>query len=455
MEILLTFFSLSLFLFRITTGFHMVAGYNYEADLGRDLLKMWEILQNDFTLLGAQLNFGGLRLGPYHFYLFAPFLGLFKGRVLGVLGANALFFTTALLVVYQILKRQSGRLYAFLACLYLTTSAYFLLAARSPGNAFSYLPMLAVFLAVVFWTKGAFSGKTIILGILLSYSFHSHPVSILVTLPLVLAFVWTEKEGRGQKLLLLGGIFGSSFLPLLWFEMRHDWLILKGVLGSAFAQTLPAVFRFPDFAELLSFAFWGELFLVGLLFLLGKFRGRERFFVLIGLLNLLLYYSLRQSVIHYYFPVFLLVQFLLLEGYRQERWRVVFLGVLIFFNLFFFPRRLYRYTTNLTAKDLNFAQLLAKKPLPNNKLNLLLVNETHLSRVGYEYRFLLKKAGGQLLDEYSYHQAELLLVIDETGSATPAEFTSWEFSEFGKRRLMWRQKIDSVVYYLFSHSRHL
>lgn len=428
----------------------MPPGYNYEADLGRDLMRMWEIIQGDFTLLGPQLNFAGLRLAPFHFYLFAPALAIFQGKVLGVLVANSLLFIVGLLVFYKLLEKHTGKLYAFCASVYLITSAYFLLAARTPGNAFSYLPALLILIGIVFWTRGLSYPKTLLIGVILSYSFHSHPVSFLVSMPLVLTMIYFEKSESVKKLLLLAIIFGVSFLPLVVFEISHEWLILKGLWGSELNTTPLGNFNFPNFSEMLALSLWGEIFLVSLLWILGKLRGKEIFYAVVGGLNLLLYYLLRQSVIHYYFPVFLLTQLILIDLFRNERWRFIFIGLLVIFNLFSFPKRLYQNTANLTAKEKNFQEFLHKILLPKNSLNVVLLNETHLSRVAYEYRFLLKKAGYLPLDEYSYKQSNYLLVVDETGSSKPAEFVSWEFAEFGKRKLEKQRKIGKTVYYLYS-----
>jgi hypothetical protein len=92
---------------------------------------------------------------------------------------------------------------------------------------------------------------------------------------------------------------------------------------------------------------------------------------------------------------------------------------------------------------------LARTTLPKNSLNVVLLNNTHLSRVGYEYRFLLKKAGYSPLDEYSYKESKYLLVVDETGVARVNDSVSWEFEEFGQLRLERRHKVGQTVYYLY------
>jgi len=448
MEVVIVLLSLGLFLWRITTGFHMQPGYNYEADLGRDLLRMWEITQGDLTLLGPQLNFGGLRLAPYHFYLFAPFLALSKGKVLGVLLANALLFVGGLLFFYRLLKANSSRVYAILSTLYLLTSAYWLLSARTPGNAFSYLAALVVFLTVIFWSGQLSLGRVFWLSLLLSYAFHSHPVSLSVTLPLLSFRLLAQPQARIKKSLLAAGVFGVSFCPLIVFELTHQWIILK-TLSSSHGVLSGGLYGFPNFTDMLALSFWGECLLLGVLIMLGKLRGRMIFFAGVGLATLGLYYLLRQSVIHYFFPLFMLGQFLLIEGLRHERWRAVFLALLLTLNLINFPMQFYESSPNLTQKEQNFARFLAKITLPRNRLNVVLLNDTHLSRVAYEYRFLLKKAGYSPLDEYSYKESNSLLVVDETGVARVNDSVSWEFREFGQRWLKSRHKVGQTVYYLY------
>ena len=63
-----------IFFYNLFYSFRMEPNYNYDSDFGRDLLRMYEILNGKPTLIGPQLSVAGLHMAPYSYYIFAPFL---------------------------------------------------------------------------------------------------------------------------------------------------------------------------------------------------------------------------------------------------------------------------------------------------------------------------------------------------------------------------------------------
>ena len=106
--LLLIVISSSIIFFKISSSHRMPPDYNYDSDFGRDLLRMYEILQGKFTLIGPQLNFAGLHMAPYYFYIFAPFLLMsnFDHRILFYV--NGLFFLLGFLVLFLFFKKKWG-----------------------------------------------------------------------------------------------------------------------------------------------------------------------------------------------------------------------------------------------------------------------------------------------------------------------------------------------------------
>ena len=86
-------------------------------------------------------------------------------------------------------------------------------------------------------------------------------------------------------------------------------------------------------------------------------------------------------------------------------------------------------------------------------MNVILLNQTHLSKVGYEYRFLLKKNKYDIDDEYSYVKSKRLLLVSEMGDIDWEKETSWEFEQFGDKTLINTYKITPFTYYLFKKAQ--
>ena len=126
---------------------------------------------------------------------------------------------------------------------------------------------------------------------------------------------------------------------------------------------------------------------------------------------------------------------------------------MILVNLIFFPTHLYKPARNLKSIENNFFALLKEKSLPKNSLNVILLNQTHLSKVGYEYRFLLKKNKYDIDDEYSYVKSKHLLLVSEMGDIDWEKETSWEFEQFGDKTLINTYKITPFTYYLFKKAQ--
>lgn len=121
---LIVLVSSTLFFFRVSSSFRMPPSYNYDSDLGRDLLRMYEILHGKITLIGPQLSFAGLHMAPYYFYIFAPFIFLagFDHRILFY--TNGLIFILGFLILFFFLRKRLGNNFAFLSVLWLITTPY-------------------------------------------------------------------------------------------------------------------------------------------------------------------------------------------------------------------------------------------------------------------------------------------------------------------------------------------
>ncbi len=450
--LLIIFFGL--YFFRVTTSYRMPPLYNYDADFGRDLLMMQKINQGELTLVGPQFNFSGLRLSPYHFYFFAPFLKIAKDYRF-VIFANCCFFIVGFIWLFFYLDKKMGKKNAFLAVIWLSTTPYLLLAARSPGNAFSYLILLVVYLFYLFFQTEFSLRKSLVLGFLSGIMINYHPVSTpVVLLSFIASLFLVKKNNFKEKILWLFFFFfslGITFVPFLLFELRHNFVITKSVLagGNHTFPGLKSIWSINSVSfSFIRTGFLGLLFFLFLL-LLRFFNKKYAVWFLVCFISFLTLVLYGQPVAHYLFPTIILMQISLIFFLsKSEHFRTVLL-LFILVNLFFFPKSLYQKARNLAEIESNLKKAISKGIIPRKNLNVILLNQTHLSVVGYEYRYLLTKYGFFLDDEFSYNVSKFLLLVSEKGQVDWKKYSSWETKEFGEKKLRKQFCQESYCYFIF------
>lgn len=457
----LLLFLFALFFFNITTAYRMPVSYNYDSDFGRDLLMMHRITQGKHILIGPQLSFAGLHLGPYPFYLFAPFLRIGNDAYQWVVAANAFLFLSGFILLFFFWNRELGIEYSALSLLWLVTTPYIILAARSAGNAFSYLIFLVWYLVILYSVQKFSSIIIILLGVLGGIIVHFHPISFFVTSFSFLGKITTVKNIHLKEKVIASFLFClsflSTFLPVILFEVRHNFVITKTAFdihryGEFFEKRNFSLFSFNQSSqEWLPVGILGLIFFMCILLRNKKTKDIYIWFS-ISLLILLSLFLLGKWAPHYFFPSLLLMQLVTIFFVAKTRYRLFFLAILVAINIFFFPGKFYKKARNLRDVEKTFSHMLNEGNIPKENMNVLLINDTYLSIVGYEYRFLLEKNGYSVDDEFSYRNSRYILLISEKGEIDWEKKTSWELSEFGNKQLKEKYVIDNTVFYLFEKS---
>ncbi len=457
-----------IFFYNLFYSFRMEPNYNYDSDFGRDLLRMYEILNGKPTLIGPQLSVAGLHMAPYSYYIFAPFLfmGGYDHRF--VLVANALFFIGGFVFLYIFLQKNWGKLYTFLSLIWIITTPYIILSARSEGNAFSYLFLLLILYFLVLLIKKISTIKHFIFALFEGIVINFHPInSILIVWIHITKIIKTKEKTITKFKNLFVVVIGIviTFIPIFLFDLRHNFIISKylfdAIKYNKFFGNNKLQFSFDLLfnlnlytSSLIFITLIGILILV--IFAFSRNFKKNKYlsvYLWIAVLNVLFLFFLREGAVHYFFPIILFLQVLYLLINFSDKYRYVFLSLLILVNLIFFPTHLYKPARNLKSIENNFFALLKEKSLPKNSLNVILLNQTHLSKVGYEYRFLLKKNKYDIDDEYSYVKSKRLLLVSEMGDIDWEKETSWEFEQFGDKTLINTYKITPFTYYLFKKAQ--
>ncbi len=334
-----------------------LTGFYY--DQGRDAKVVWELWHSGkLFLIGPTTGIEGIFLGPFYYYLIAPFYLLGTGNPVFPAVALALINCLGIYVIYLIGRHYFDEKTGLLTAFFITFSHQLVQAHRwlsnpTPLPLFAALALLLI-LKIVRGSKAA--SDWLGLGLILGLSLQLEAASAVFFLPAA-AFIFLLFRIRIPLHFFF--TFSLTLIPQLWFNLRHDNLLLDSfrrflVTDRSF---LPAVFDFYPrrlgfyFAEF-SAKFFADhtlalVFSVVLLLLTFFFRSKLitrpltvlLIWVITPLVFLLFYHGNNGYVWGYYFtgvyPAFvLLVSWVLITAYKSGLWPVRAL-VGIFISVFF------------------------------------------------------------------------------------------------------------------------
>ncbi len=461
------------FILFILFSYKLIESYNFDSDFGRDLMWMYDIAHGKITLLGPKLSFGGYYLGPYYYYLFVPFLALTGFMPDGVLLGNAFLFALISACGFFLLRKKFGKISSFLSVLIFAVSGFYLYSARSPGNAFSYLPFLFVFSLIILFYPNLLKKRLVgfLLGFTAGFILNFHPVAIIFIAPFVLFSLFFNWRLWKKTFLffILGGFI--SFLPTLVFELRHNFVMFKNTFieksyqffatGSSPASiTQPSKNPFENLfvidrlsKDWISLSVVFILFISFLIFLFGKKEKQVRivFFSLLATFILYSFLLRFQVAIHYLFPLYFVGVLSIVIGslYLSPRFlRFLVLFTFVVVGLYRFPK--WAYSESIRSFKSMYEDVKALQGrIPKDNFNIVVIRETPLAILGYEYRYMLRTLGYRSDDEFSYAKSRYLIVVSEKGEIKVSEYKSWELEEFGRKELVDVIRGKRNVFYVF------
>ena len=206
-------------------------------DQGRDALVIWDLLHyGKFFLIGPVTGIEGIFLGPFYYYLLAPFYWLGWGSP--VMAAAGLSWLTvgAILLIYllgkEIYSREVGLLAAFLYGFSYNLVVFSRWLANP--NPLPFFTMIALLLLYKF--VGSQSSIFIILySFIIGLCLQLEAASAIWFLPATVAIlIWQRPIIRKPKILVLAFLtFFVTLLPQIVFDLRH-----QGILRAAFQRFL-------------------------------------------------------------------------------------------------------------------------------------------------------------------------------------------------------------------------
>jgi len=211
-------------------------GFYY--DQGRDALKAAEIISfKDLSAVGPTTGLSGIFLGPFWFYLIAPFYWLGGGNPAVAAGFIGLIDSLTVVLFYYLGKRFFNRKVGFLSAFFWAFSYYLVRFCRWFSNP-SPLPLVTLLLiwGLAEWLINKKDRWFLLVCFCLAVSLQLEAASAVFYLPavLILALVFKTNIGRLIKsrwFWLGAAIFLAFLLPQAAFEVKNNLLMTKNLVG--------------------------------------------------------------------------------------------------------------------------------------------------------------------------------------------------------------------------------
>lgn len=430
------------------------------------------IREKDFTLIGPVTSVGNMYLGPFYYYMMLLPMLIFGLDPAGPAYMVAAIGVVTVYLVYLFGKIWFGKRAAIFSSFMYAVSALVISWTRTSWNPnpMPFFSLLLIFsLYKVFkerkyiWLVGA--------GLFFAMALQMHYFGLVLLGVIVaiwlLVFLreWKSKENLKQFLIFSFCFMGVIFLmmlPLVVFDIRHDFLNYKAIKlffserkpDFSFIRTIKntegrtrhligGLFTTDWIKGVTSFYFLAVI-LGGGLGILEKKRREASFLIIlwlfIGILGLASYYG---DVYGHYLgflmpaPFFLMGILLAFLSRRFLGWLIVigFVGCFSYLNLTKTP---FLKPLGWSVRDVEGLARKIYKDVETDKFNLVWISPVKDYRA-MNYRFFIEKMGKKPLSEENYSEAKVLYVIVEGVKADPVDYPIWEIQKFG------RGKVDRVI----------
>ncbi len=201
-------------------------------DQGRDARVIWDLWHSHrFFLIGPTTGIEGIFLGPFFYYLIAPFYLIGNGNPVFPAVFLALLNVAGIYFIFKIGKDYFSDTAGLLGALFVSlslplTQAHRWLSNPTPLPFFSAV-CVYLLLKIVFGSKKPFFW--LVFGLFAGLSLQLEAASAVFFIPAtLLIFILTRISIKGNiaNFIHLLFAFSLTLLPQLWFNLRHDNILL-------------------------------------------------------------------------------------------------------------------------------------------------------------------------------------------------------------------------------------
>ena len=447
-------------------------------DQGRDALIVKNIITfHHFPAVGPPSSVGQLYLGPFYYYLISPFILISNFDPVGLGLGVASIWIIGIIAAYIFVKKIANNKTTVIFSALIIFSAELIKLGRFSWNP-NLLPIFGFFTIITLhkWILAKKRRYALILGALLSFSVQLHYLALLLGLViLIYGLIELYKSKYKKELLIQLGLIGFMFIfflsPLIFFDIRHDYLNLKGFISlfsndSSVGGGLYLVNLFVTIGYLIkntinpNVPVWlgTTLFALVITIFYKLQKIKDNLFVNINLSTLVIYilgFALLDGsrFPHYFGTVYLSFYFLLaviITSIVKSKYKnVVFpIIILIFVILQTYGYQFLLEKTGLSKIDYarrvaeSFKGKVTKEPIQ-------IVALPHTETDGH-FRYFLNLEGYDVLSHDSNQKASELYVICRE-ECLPTDDPHWQIATFENKLLQSSWKINDVTIFKIVH----
>jgi len=449
-------------------------------DQGRDAIIIKRIITFEhFPALGPVSSVGQVFLGPFFYYLMAPFLALFKLDPLGLAFGSAFYSTIGLIFVYFILKKiNKNTAYIFLV---LATFSWALIHnARFSWNPnlLPYFSFFTLYFTSLFFEKSLY--PPFFAGMFFSFSTQLHYLAFLLTPTLLFFILFNYKKVLKdlfffvKKIFIFFAGFLIFYLPFILFEIKNNFLNTKNFIRllteekivqpvsyfQRFQETLISFFNF-SFNLKIGY-FFGILIFVFVFFYFSakKFFNRKPLFQIVFLsffIYLLSFSALNSFRFYHYYNTLYLNFFIILAIILADFFSLNFfskLFVLIFLIFFINQNRLnYPFRHPYGNYQTKIAQKIAQSIIDANPKTPYQIVPIPFTEMDGHIRYYLEIMGKRPLPEESNQEGEELYVLCYEKECNVLYHPQWQIAAFKNKKIAKIWKVDRVKIYKIVHDK--
>ena len=466
--------------------FYKLPSYmEFLGDQGRDVVVVRRFLtKGDLMFIGPQTSIGNMYLGPWYYYLIAPFLLLFNFSPVGPAALVAFLGIVTVWLVYKVGKEWFGEKAGLMAALFTAVSpvlTYYSIFSWNP-NIMPFFGLWSIWLTWRIWQREEYK-KFLLLAVSLTMVLNSHYLGLLLFPPILffyfLGFLKTRKNQQIKKQFLrhtLYFILLFLFLmsPLLLFDLKHS-LSNYNAIYKFFSDrqatvnlkwykglfNLPVIFNqlLTNFLLRKDFWQWSYLFLP--LFVIGAFvfKKNKQFlflltFLIFGLLGLANY---KQHIYAHYFlflyPLVSLALGAVLNKLteRKSRFFIAAGFCILSVCLMILNWHGFREPNNQMKNVREITDFILQNSESRDFAFALIAERNY--DPPYRYFFDLKKA--PVVDLHKGLPSQLFVVCEPWGKVNcdPVGHPLWEIAAFGWARISGEWQINGVKVFRLIHTK--
>jgi 4-amino-4-deoxy-L-arabinose transferase-like glycosyltransferase len=452
-------------------------------DQGRDAIIVKRIVTFEhLTAIGPPSSIGQVFLGPFYYYLIAPFLPIFHYDPVGLAVGVAVYSLIGLIGMYIVLKKEINLLTAIFTTLLVALSSFSVTFQRFSWNP-NLLPFFAFFTLYFFYktleTKKWQFG--LLTGIFFSASFQLHHLGLLLCAPIAVYLVIFLRKNKIDFTLIrnmLAAVAGFIVLafPLILFDIKNHFLntinFIKTFTSEGVLASTPPVQRFLDtvtaamnFALNITLPQWAAvlLFITFVAVCIYFYRQSKNVFLHINILNAVLYilmFSLLNSArnIHYfgvfYFSFYLILGYGLYYLQKNKYLRFTIVPLLLA-GFIYLNAQGYYFFKNVPNNQIHDADRIADSIIAHlDKDKTFQIVPLPITVTDHHIRYFLELKGHKSFEVDSPQEPdELFALCFYNNDCQILGNPQWQIAAFKNGKIAESWKLDIVTIYKVVHEK--